>query len=247
MVPNNARIVTCPHCGAKKELMSLRSSNNIGAQYWSDLKMIAPMWPKISPVQKCLECGEYFLEYKQEGMRGEKNSFETGKLSYWEWKEAYGQLCSEGVADINAEDLVNIRGWLVQSYNDHFYRGLGVADPPKEEYDFIVGVMNALIKSMDWSETLDPLFPGGVSFGDAAQEKLIWSSKQSPLLKAELYREMGEFYKCTEILRSLSGKKTTEFDAYFYYCVKEWMDKGEVKVFKIYDEQEADKSNFKKK
>ena len=50
MTISNANIVTCPYCGAKKELMSLNSSNNIGAQYWSDLKTIAPMDPKISPV-----------------------------------------------------------------------------------------------------------------------------------------------------------------------------------------------------
>lgn len=241
MTIGNEKIVKCPYCGATKELMSLNSSNNIGAQYWSDLKTLAPMDPKISPVQKCAECGKYYLEYKQETDRGEKESFERGKLTYWEWKEAYKQFCTES-AGITKDDLLNIRGWFVQAYNDYYYRGSEEINPPKEEHDLIVEVIHSLIETIDWSETIDPLFPGGVFFGDPAQEKLIWSSTKSPILKAELYREAGEFDKCGEILQSLVGKEANEFDAYLCGCIKEWMDKSDVKVFKFYDENEERQS-----
>lgn len=237
MTPNNAKIVKCPYCGAKKELMSLGSGNTFGAQYWSDLKVKAPMLPNISPVQKCAECGKYYLEYKQEASEGEKYSFEDGKLTYWEWKEAYGQLCDEG---IDEEDLLNVRGWLVQSFNDFFYRGEEIIMPPQDECLFIKGVINELINTINWSETFDPLFPGGVSFGDPAQEELVWSSKLSPLLKAELYREAGEFQKCKELLLSFQGKSINTFDAQLCYGIKEQMEKGESAVFKFYDDREEE-------
>ena len=57
MQPGYARIVYCPYCGEKKELLSLMSGNTIGARYWSDLRMRAPMLPEVSPVQKCHHCG----------------------------------------------------------------------------------------------------------------------------------------------------------------------------------------------
>ena len=49
-----ARILTCPHCGAKKEVLSLLSGNTFGQQVWSDNKTIAPMLPRVSFVQKYL-------------------------------------------------------------------------------------------------------------------------------------------------------------------------------------------------
>ena len=63
MQPGYARIVYCPYCGEKKELLSLMSGNTIGARYWSDLRMRAPMLPEVSPVQKCHHCGKYYLQY----------------------------------------------------------------------------------------------------------------------------------------------------------------------------------------
>ena len=51
-----AKITSCPHCGGEKEIMSLMSGNYIGAELWSDGKLIAPMLQKPSPVQKCPHC-----------------------------------------------------------------------------------------------------------------------------------------------------------------------------------------------
>ena len=56
MTPGYAKIVKCPFCGKKKKLMTLNSGNSIESQYWSDTKIISPMRPTISPVQKCPKC-----------------------------------------------------------------------------------------------------------------------------------------------------------------------------------------------
>ena len=57
MIPANSLLVKCPHCGGKKELLQLISGNTCGSELWSDVKQVSPMLPKISPVQKCPECG----------------------------------------------------------------------------------------------------------------------------------------------------------------------------------------------
>lgn len=65
MFPANARILTCPHCQGKKEVMQLLSGNTFGAELWSDSKEDAPMLPQVSYVQKCPHCGKYFLMSSQ--------------------------------------------------------------------------------------------------------------------------------------------------------------------------------------
>ena len=94
MMLGYAKIVKCPFCGTQKKLMTLWSANSIGSQYWSDTKIISPMHPTVSPVQRCQKCGKYYLEYKQEAQQTDERSYENGKLSYWEWKDAYKQFCT---------------------------------------------------------------------------------------------------------------------------------------------------------
>ena len=115
MLPGNAEIVKCPYCGTEKELMTLLSGNTFGAEYWSDNKRIAPMLPSVSPVQKCPNCGKYYFESKNRHGESNNTSFERGELSFSEWKDAYTQFQNEGV---KGDDLVNVRFWVVQSYND---------------------------------------------------------------------------------------------------------------------------------
>lgn len=246
MTISNAHIVSCPFCRTQKELMSLGSSNNIGAQYWSDLKTIAPMDPKISPVQKCEKCGKYYLEYKQDYVKGEKESWETGKLSYLEWKEAYLQFCTELGNNISQKDMLNVQGWLLQAYNDYFYRNKALVHPSAEEQSFIKKIINTLIETIEWGDTLDEIFPGGVFLGPPERERQVWSSKLNPIIKAELYREIGEFKKCDELLKSFNGKRMHSFDDDLCYCINEQMKKDETAVFKFYDEREHEADNCTK-
>ena len=61
MLPGPARILECPFCGEKKKVLSLLSGNTFGAEYWSDNKLIARMLPDVSLVQKCPNCGKYYV------------------------------------------------------------------------------------------------------------------------------------------------------------------------------------------
>lgn len=251
MTPGYAKIVVCPFCGTKKELMTLNSANSIGAQYWSDTKIISPMHPTVSPVQKCPNCGKYYLEYKQETKNTNGYSNEDGKLSFWEWKEAYKQFSTtdndikkgwkhlfqkkKRPLFLDEEDWVNVHGWLLQSYNDCFYRCPVVKEPPLEEFNFIVGVIKKLIETIEWGDISIPLFPSGVRFRSPEEEE-VWTSVKNPLWKAELYREAKEFEKCAELLRSIEYNCLDEFQKRLYDGIKANIS---VKVFNIFKENQT--------
>ena len=72
MMPSNARLLTCPACGGKKKILSLASGNTFDGEVWSDLKKIYPMLPEPSFVQKCPECGNYYLLSRQKTVEYDK-------------------------------------------------------------------------------------------------------------------------------------------------------------------------------
>ena len=130
LIIGQARIVVCPHCNYEKEIMSIISGNTFGSEHWSDNKLISPMMPEISDIQKCKKCGKYFIisrqkgKYfiisRQKGKYGDSQSNEQGLLSFNEMKEAFLQIKAEGFLDVKEEGAV--RMLLHQSYNDCFYR-----------------------------------------------------------------------------------------------------------------------------
>ncbi len=213
MIVGNARIVRCPHCGAEKALMSLVSGNTTRAVCWSDNKMIAPMLPHVSLVQKCPHCGRYYLHYKQKGEYGEYESFEKGELTFEEWKEAYLQFDHE-CAMLDKNDWANVRMGLIQAYNDMitgrcdvFPDGFGSEEPSKEE--FVVSVINDFVREFDWS------------------------SVKNPLLKAELYREAGQFDDSMETLQSINIVDLDENERVIYDDIKARVKQKDLKVFRI--------------
>lgn len=216
MIPGKAILVTCPFCGTKKELMTLVSGNTFGAEYWSDNKRIAPMLPTVSPVQKCPHCGKYYLKSKQDTIQSDRYSGDLGELTYLEWKEAYYQFLStkefptlHPLAGITDDDFIEIRYWLIQSYNDYYYRDKK-AEPSQEEYAFFCDVVRDFINVFDWS----PMGP--------------------PLLKAEFYRQANEMEKCAEVLASISYDELKDFEKGIYDGIKDRMEKKDTAVFKLY-------------
>ena len=217
MTPGIAKLVKCPYCGTKKELMTLASGNTFGATYWSDNKCEAPMLPSVSPVQKCPHCGKYYLESKQSSERGKNYSFNKGNLAYPEWKEAFSQFVNQSsqkdlnrYVAITEKDLVNIRFWLIQAYNDYYHREKA-AELSQEEYAFFCGVVNDFIDTFDWT------------------------SVKNPLLKAEYFREANEMEKCQEVLNSISYDQLEDFEKGIFDGIKTRMDKKDNAVFKLYE------------
>ncbi|MDY6436178.1 MAG: hypothetical protein SPK72_01235, partial [Bacteroidales bacterium] len=178
--------------------------NTFGARHWSDQKMIAPMLPRVSPVQQCLACGKYYLEYNQPYVEGDDWSSERGELTYRQWKEAYAQLQSD--KRIKKDDLQIVRHQLIQAFNDEYYRGGDCAPAAEEAY--FVNVIHEYIDACSWN-------------------------KKNILFKAELYREAGDMDKCAETLSSISIDKLQDFEAKIYREIEDRMKKGDKIVFEI--------------
>lgn len=197
MLPGPGQILTCPHCGAHKEVLSLLSGNTFGQEVWSDNKTIAPMLPRVSFVQKCPSCGGYFLMSRQYPKNGNDSSFDTGDLSYLELKEAWHSLndaschpelygwskikkacglsSSKNTHPLTNDEKLSVLIMLVWAFNDEYTR-TEVKPAPFEEQEYICSIIDQLLE-------LDQV---------------------DDLLKAEFLRESGRFQESMSLLNKYS-------------------------------------------
>lgn len=201
MNPGRAQVLTCPHCGGKKDVISILSGNTIGRVTWSDLKEVTPMLPTPSFIQKCPHCGKYFIATRQETREYASTiSFDTGDLPYAELKKAWAQLsCQE---DLTEDEKMGILLLLVWGFNDEYTRQEPLSvlnegqevkidevkkDIPAEECEYFVSIVKQLLNMEDLNN----------------------------FFRAELFREIGEFDEALKHLESF------EIDSDFWRDVKE--------------------------
>lgn len=188
MNPYFARILTCPKCGKHKEVLSLMSGNTFNAVYWSDGKMVAPMLPQVSGIQKCPFCGTYFfLDRQKEEYSKDSYSFELGTLSFEDCKEAHRQFKEETLSDSERMLLLYL---TITAYNDKYYRsGNGMVEKipdsvNADDLDFFKSTISMFLKGLP--ETSLPL-------------------------RAELLREAGKFNKSIMIFENYNATEKEPF------------------------------------
>lgn len=203
MIPGNSQILTCPYCGEEKEVMSIVSGNTFGARLWSDNKQIAPMLPEISYVQKCPECGKYYITSRLKNTRYSEDgtSFELGNLTFPEMKEAFVQLSKESF--LNKKEESQVRMMLHHAYNDYYYRD--GRENEIDDKDQILFHENGL-----W---------------------LIEHHITDDVLKAEFYREMGEMEQSRLTLDT--AVINNDFVRGIADTIREKIDANESGVFEI--------------
>lgn len=199
MIPANSLIVKCPHCGGKKELLQLVSGNTCGSELWSDVKQIAPMLPKVSPVQKCPECGHYYLLSRiKDTEEGNEYSFETGWLSFDEAIEANREIENLSFEEQSTMSIITI--W---AYNDIIRNG---DEPSSSQYDAFMSYVKRLLD----------------------QSKMF---SDNILLRAELYREIGNYEKSIELLDNFTAED--DFIRGIKEKIKEMAANHQNQVFKL--------------
>ncbi len=176
MIPDNAIVYKCPHCGEKKELMSLLSGNTFDARYWSDYKTEYPELPEVSLIQKCPKCGKYYLISRMEAVFGDDYSEELGELSYEETLEAVKILLQE---ELTPQEEASILLYFIHAFNDKYNRDEIVSVPIEEDKLFKKYIHQILQITDCWKET----------------DELI--------LKAELLRESGLFNEALAVIESI--------------------------------------------
>ncbi len=184
MIPGPARILTCPYCKGEKEVFSFLSANTFGAKQWSDGKKEYPMFLEVSFIQKCPHCGKFYYLTGQEEKYGKYESFELGTLTFDESRHAYVQF----VLEREYYKIISIFGprfkmltenhpvllqTIIYAYNNEHGR-IGVEDNNKDDYLF---------------------------FTKRLEEMVLLSPKElDPFLRAEYYRELGNFETCLTLL-----------------------------------------------
>lgn len=152
--------------------MQLLSGNTFGAELWSDSKEDAPMLPRVSYVQKCPHCGNYFLMSSQATREtGDDWSMDLGELTYDEMKEALNVFHNSAAYCLIPKTELWWRLTLLWVANDHYGRkGLEL---PEEDRELIWDNIRRLIPRV-----------------------------KDTLLKAELKREIGLFNEAIQMLEN---------------------------------------------
>ena len=142
MMPGYAKILTCPKCGTKKEVLGLVSGNTIVQTVWSDNKIITPLSQRVSFVQKCPACGHYYLLSRQKPEFSSNKSNEQGELNYIEMKEAW--LLLRDMPDLTENEMLSLLIMQVWAFNDEYTRHNGKS-APKEEQAYITKIIDLLL------------------------------------------------------------------------------------------------------
>jgi uncharacterized C2H2 Zn-finger protein len=184
MKPGDDLVYKCPKCGGLLKNRSLMSGNTFHAKLYSDAKQIAPMLPSYPNLTKCKKCDAIFW----------LSDFKKIGICSWQGNDSQEWKNAPYVEFLNINDL---------------FRALN-ENKGRELY----------IRQMIWWAFNDRVRNNESIFIDS-EDKLLWEENCNTLLNlfnkkdtdqqvmiAELYRNLEQFDKCTEIINNLSS----EFD-----------------------------------
>lgn len=219
MQPGTPQLVTCPHCGNEKKLMTLLSGNTIGMRQWSDTFYYAPHLPQVAYVQKCPHCGIFFMypdaQKRYDDSQDDFNfCLDTGRLSYPEIKQAF-LLLEDAVKGKQSEMALRIA--FLHSFNEAFRefeknswdKDEDMADDKHRDqidYDLHYSNLNAIAQLLISSESVN-----------------------TPFI-AEIYRELGRFDDCIATLENFETE-----DNYVRLIVKGIREKALAKDNKVFE------------
>ena len=200
MQPGPDYIYQCPTCDNLLFKGSLVSGNTIGAKAFSDGKMEAPMLPEFPDLTKCSKCDSIFWL---------NEAHEVGK----NYAEIYSGLDYEQPDErFNKAEKANFL-----SLNEYF--------TAIERKIYSTVEEELLIRKRIWWSFNDRVRNGKELF-TSTEDKKLWKDNiyrliyildvndvSQKIMIAELYRNLGEFNKCTEILDAttiLDGKENLQ-------------------------------------
>lgn len=179
MLPGPSIILSCPHCGGEKGVLSLFSGNTFGMDLWSDTRRFCPYLPEVSPIQQCPHCRKYyFLEEAHRKTDSKSYSHETGQLDFAGLKEAKRQFEESELSD---GQKWTINYMLLLAFNDLFNREEKPENGPSDtDWLLIREVVQTLID-------------------------IVRDSSDQTIFHAELLRETGRFEEALQVLGNYSA------------------------------------------
>jgi hypothetical protein len=190
MQPGYDRIIACPHCSGLARHHVLASGNTFGARVWTDGKQIAPMLPRPPAVVQCRHCSEVFWltdgtevgrlqPWQEEGTRNDPAWSDAQEVEEPD-EERYYRALEKGVAkDREQMKFLRILAWWRR--NDAF------RDDTSAESDTEVHL------SLECKRNLHAL-----------ADLLLETDDNECIMKAEVLRELGEFYSAKALLAPMA-------------------------------------------
>ncbi len=186
MKPGPDEIYKCLNCNSYLRKGSLSSGNTIGAKLYSDGYSIAPMLPEFPKITICNNCGHIFwltkICFVDTVGFGENKYEEADEARFLNIKEYFKALDNKLYSSDDDELFLRLRIWW--SFNDRVRSNREIFENEEE-------------KNL-WRSNAVRLI-----------EMLHDEDNSDIIMKAELYRNMGEFEKC---LNTLNIIKEKDFD-----------------------------------
>jgi hypothetical protein len=181
MIPGADQAYQCPHCGNFLWRRTLTSGNTAGATTFSDGKMVAPMLPKFPDLTKCKKCNSiiWLSDLAEIQNWGSWSSYILGCIfgqyvAFLGIEDLFSALAITN--DKEKEKFIRIKIWW--AFNDRVRKRRKIFIKENDEKLWEQNCL-ALINLLDKN--------------DANQKIMI----------AELYRNLGQFDSCMELINSL--------------------------------------------
>jgi hypothetical protein len=188
MMPGPNLVYKCPKCGNFTIKGSLLSGNTFGSKLFSDGKRIAPMLPDFPYIIKCKKC-KSFYKLEDKVKIGEYRPFE--EKNNVKWKDAdkaeflsvdeYNEAIKLKIFN-NKEEEQYLRRELWWAFNDNIRKGNEIFRN-NDDIDIYESNCKIFIEILDKNEI---------------NEKIMC---------AELYRNLGNFIECINILETINEEK----------------------------------------
>lgn len=194
MIPGEYQVVACPHCQGLAKYMTLTSGNTIGARLWSDGKEEAPMLPRPPAVVRCRHCAEcYWLA----------DAEKVGSLDPWNDEERPANPVWDAAQEVEAPT------------EEEYYRALrkNLAKDRQQERNLRVLAWwrrNDAFRDDSEAGAMAPMPSPCRENLEALAGLLQEDDENDCIMRAEVFRELGEFDSARQILSRLTSSECAE-------------------------------------
>lgn len=168
----------CPECLKQFGQMTMSSGNTFGAKLWSDRKFDAPMMLESSRCGICPECNSFIWTDKATEITrialADLMKSENSNIKSYESPRVTDYIEVLNNSNLNTKDEIYIRSQLLHCFNDYYRKGITEISSSDESKKNKLRLLDILGYRQD-----------------------------DLLLKAEIYRELGDFNAALAILDTL--------------------------------------------
>lgn len=192
-MPGPNIIFECPSCFHPMKMRTLASGNTFGSKLYSDGKRLSPMLPDPLTLTICSHCKTIFWTQKAKEI-GEEYPWNEVKDEEWQYVKfapsldlsQYTKALNDKVYETREEEFY-LRIMIWWGYNDRVRKGHPLFNETDEKHG---------LGEISWRENLQGLL-----------NLLNPDRTDFQFMIADIYRSLGEFQKCRDIISLIKDPK----------------------------------------